>query len=101
MAASKDKAILFARATVGKTPHLWPVAAFNTAADARSYAGMLKLAYQVGHQETIKALDPSAVRGEDGNAVPGTRWSVKVIPYAPSADLGIDDDDDRVSPPTS
>ncbi len=100
MAASKDKAILFARASIGKEHHLWPVAAFNTIPDARAYAAFLKMAYTVADQEVIKALDPSAVRDENGVAVPSTRWSVKVVPYAPVPVTADALESDEVSVPT-
>ncbi len=99
MAASKDKAILFARATHGKDHHLWPVAVFNDVPGARTYAGFLKMAYAIGDQEVIKALDAAAVRGEDGLAIPATRWSVKVVPYAPSPAMSDALDSDEVSVP--
>ena len=94
MAASKDKAILFARATHGKDHHLWPVAVFNDVPAARIYAGFLKMAYAIGDQEVIKALDPAAVRDESGLAIPATRWSVKVVAYAPSTAMSDALDDD-------
>lgn len=84
MAASKDKAILFARATLDRAHHLWPVAVFNDTALARQYAGILKMAYAIGDQAVIKSLDPSALCDAQGVAVPGTKWSVKVVPYAPT-----------------
>lgn len=100
MAASHDKAILFARATHGKEHHLWPVAVFNTVKDARPYVGFLKMAYAVSDQEVIKALDPHAVRDENGLAIIGTKWSVKVVPYAPTPAVG-DELDDETTPATT
>ena len=100
MAASKDKAILFARATDGKAHHLWPVAVFNDVPSARNYAAFLKMAYGVADQEVIKSLDPAAVRDAEGLAVPGTKWSVKVVPYAPAPVATADDVPEEVSQPS-
>lgn len=98
MAASKDKAILFARATLDKAHHLWPVAVFNDVASARNYAAFLKMAYGIGDQEVIKTLDPAAVRDTEGIAVPGTRWSVKIVPYAPAPVATAEDVPEEGSP---
>ena len=98
MAASKDKAILFARATAKGQHHLWPVAVFNSVPDARNYAAFLKMAYGVKDQEVIKALDPTAIRDEGGDAVESTKWSVKVVPYAPAPVATADDVPEEVSP---
>ena len=95
MAASKDKAILFGRASVGKTPHLWPIAVFNTERDARSHVALLRIAYKASHDDLIKQLDPAAVRDENGNAILDTRWSVKVVPYAPVLEPDEAEDDDK------
>ena len=62
MAASKDKTVLFARATEGKAIHQWPVAVFNTEQNARSYAAFLKLAQTSGNPELQLALDPQLRR---------------------------------------
>jgi hypothetical protein len=87
MAASKDKAILFARAKTGRDVHQWPVAVFNDEPKARMYASMLKLAYRSGDDAIIKAMDPGAVRGEDGNPVADTAWSVVTVAYEPKPEL--------------
>jgi|SRR5215472_8285590 len=99
MAASKDKAILFARATVDKQHHLWPVAVFNDTAGARQHAALLKMAYATGNGEMIHALDPGAVTDPAGNYVPGTKWSVKVVPYAPTIALDASEVEEEASAP--
>ena len=87
MAASTEKTILFARCKTGRDVHLWPVAVFNDRPAAAMFASMLRLAYKSGDDNIIKAMDPSAVRQEDGTVVEDTTWSAKTVPYAPKPEL--------------
>lgn len=91
MAASKDKAILFGVATHNKARYLWPIAVFNEPTQAKSYATFLRLAYRAGDDEAIKLLDASAARDDTGAVLKDTKWSVTVVPYAPTP--AIEDDD--------
>lgn len=92
MPVSIDKAILFARAMEGKQVHLWPVAVFNHASQAKSYAGMLKVAYKSGSADAIKALDPSHHKTPEGEPLTDIRWSIVTVPYSPSPAFGEDDE---------
>ena len=87
MAASTEKTILFARCKVGRDTHQWPVAVFNDHPQAAMYASMLRLAYRSGDDKIVAAMDPSAVRGEDGAIIADTTWSTKTVPYAPKPEL--------------
>lgn len=97
MPVSTEKTILFARATDGKVTHQWPVAVFNQPAQAKSYAGMLKLAYSTGSAEAIKALDANAKKGADEKHLTGVKYSMVTVPYAPTPEFGDDDDDETAS----
>lgn len=101
MAASKDKTILFARATEGKTVHQWPVAVFNTPVSARSFAAFLKLAQTSGNAELQLALDPAHRKSEDGAPLPGVKWSAVTVPYAPTPELAEDEAEETGAGPTS
>jgi hypothetical protein len=94
MPRSAQKAVLFGRATHNGQHHFWPIAAFNTPADARKFAAFLKMAYMAGNNAVIKDLDPAAPFHEEGFPVEPVRWSVKIVPYAPSAALGDVTEDD-------
>lgn len=92
MPVSTEKTILFARALDGKVTHQWPVAVFNQPAQAKSYAGMLRLAYSTGSPEAIKALDPNAKKGADEKHLTGVKYSLVTVPYAPTPAFADEDD---------
>jgi len=95
MAKSLDKTILFGTCKYDRKVYQWPVATFNTPVAAKSYAVFLRLAYRANDESAIKALDPSAHRGEDDAAVKDTKWSLATVPYEPTPDLP---DDDMLEP---
>jgi hypothetical protein len=101
MAASKDKVILFARATHNKAVHLWPVAVFNDAVSAKSYATFLRLAYRSSDLEAIAALDPSFRKDDTDAPLKDTKWSMVTAPYAPQPSFGEDDAASEDAPATS
>lgn len=81
---SRNKTILFSSITVNKVKRQWPTAVFNTPADAKSYAGMIRLAHASGNAEMAKALDPRTAVGEDGKLHPDVKFSLFTVPYAPT-----------------
>jgi hypothetical protein len=83
VAVSKDKVILFASATHNKARHLWPVAVFNEAPAAKSYATFLRLAYRADDGAAIALLDPTAHKDDAGQYLKDTKWSLVTVPYAP------------------
>ena len=101
MAASKSKTILFGTAKLARVTHRWPVAVFNDAKQAKSYATYLRLAYRAADWESVKVLDPSAAMTEEDTPVPGTKWSIVETPYAPSPDLEDDDAATEETAPTA
>lgn len=101
MAASRDKTILFARAVEGKAVHQWPVAVFNTPADARTYVAFLRLAQTSGNAELQLALDPAHRKGEDGAPLPDVKWSLVTVAYAPTPALADDETETERVPSTT
>lgn len=101
MAASKSKVILFGTAKQAKVTHRWPVAVFNDAKQAKSYATFLRLAYRAADWPAVKTLDPSAVMTEEGTPIKDTKWSLVEVPYAPSPDLEDDDAATEEAAPTA
>lgn len=91
MAASTYKVILFSRVTVDKKTHQWPTAVFNKHADAKTFATILSVAHKSGDVETAVKMDPRAAVDADGKLVPGLRFSIVEVPYAPTASFGTDD----------
>lgn len=91
MAASKDKAILFQTVKLEKGITHRPVAVFNTAVMAKTFAVLLKSAHKSGDAEGAAALDPGVVLDGDGKLREVTRWSVAVCRYNPQASIGDDD----------
>jgi hypothetical protein len=94
MARSAAKAILFATAKHDRKVYTWPVAVFNDAKQAKSYATFLRLAYRAKDFDAIKVLDPAAKLTDEGIPVADVKWSLVEAPYAPSPDL---EDDDAVT----
>lgn len=92
MAVSTEKTILFARAVDGKVTHQWPVATFNTPAQAKSYAGLIRLGHKSGSKDMILALDPSHKLDADGAPLTDVKFAMTTVPYNPTPDIGADDD---------
>lgn len=90
---STEKTILFARLTVDRKTHQWPVAVFNTKESAGTYAAYLKMAHSVGHTETVRTLDVNAKVDDNGHLIPGTKFSLQTLPYEPSPASGIDEEE--------
>lgn len=92
MPVSTAKSILFARAQDGKAIHQWPVAVFNEVSQAKSYAGMLRIAYKSGSPEAVAALDPKHHKDAEGAPLLDVKWSIETVPYSPQPKFGDDDD---------
>jgi hypothetical protein len=101
MPVSTKKSILFARAADGKAVHQWPVAVFNEPAQAKSYAGMVKMAHSAGSDEMVKALDPAHKLDADGKPLTGVKWSIVTVPYAPTPSFEDDEVTDETQASTS
>jgi hypothetical protein len=101
MAASKSKVILFGNAKHDRKTLQWPIAVFNDAKQAKSYATFLRLAYRAADWDAVKTLDPSAHLTEEGTPLKDTKWSLVEVPYAPSPDLEDDDAATEEAAPTA
>lgn len=86
------KTVLFAKLTHDRKVHQWPVAVFANADDARAYATFLRLAYRAKDDESILALDPKCARDTNEKILYDAKWSMLTLPYAPTPDIGADDD---------
>lgn len=98
MARSTSKTILFSRVTVDGKPYQWPTAVFNDLDTCKAFATAIGMAHKSGDVETAKALDASTVVDKNGKLVPGLKFSIKEVPYAPSVALGASaffDDDEK------
>lgn len=91
MAVSTAKVILFARLMFDKKAYQWPIAVFNKHDDAKSFATVLGVAYKNGDVAGVKAMDANAKVADDGTLVPGLRFSIAEVPYAPSPSLSASD----------
>ena len=91
MAKSTQKVILFSRVELDGKPAQWPTAVFNDHPSARAYATMVKIAHQSGDVKSAKALDGKTPTDKAGKLVPGIRFSIAEVPYAPTPDLGDDE----------
>ena len=101
MARSTAKVILFTRVTHDKKVHQWPTAVFNDHDSARAYATMIKMAHSAGNTESARALDAKTAVDGDGKLIPGIKFSIAEVPYAPQpvfSEEGLFDED---TPPTS
>lgn len=78
-----SKTILFTRVKVGNANHVWPTAAFAKDGDAKAYAVAIKAAHDAGDAARAKLLDENTMLTEEGKLVPGIRFSIKIVPYAP------------------
>lgn len=94
------KAILFTRVTHERKTRMWPVAVFATAQAAKQYAVLLHIAHQHGDVNTVKRLDPQTVFDAEGKLVPGAKFAVQTVAYAPSVDAGMPDDFEMEEPAT-
>lgn len=101
MPVSTNKSILFARAVDGKVTHQWPVAVFNEPSQAKSYAGMIRMAHTANSPEMVKALDPQHKLDADGKPLEGVKWSIVTVPYAPTPKFEDDEVTDETQPSTS
>lgn len=88
MARSTAKTILFARYTIDKANHQYPVAVFNDLESTKAYATMIKMAHASGNVDHARALDPGTPLDKDGKLHPGIRFSIKEVPYAPQPVFG-------------
>lgn len=95
-----NKSILFARVTVNRQVHQWPIAAFGNDVSAKTYAAYIKMAHSNNDVATAQRLDPKTRLTEDGKLVPGIKFAVTVVPYDPSAVADLSDDDLVKDPPT-
>jgi hypothetical protein len=85
------KTILFSRVTISKAVHQHPVAVFSREPDAKAYAVLLNTAHKSGNVEMAKQLDAKTALAEDGTLIPGIKFALVTVPYAPTlADSGDD-----------
>jgi hypothetical protein len=89
---STAKTILFSRVKHGNQVRQWPVAVFNSAAQAKSHVGLIKLAYTSANVDMARNLDKRTPITEDGKLQTLPEFSVVVIPYNPVP--GMDDGED-------
>lgn len=101
MPVSTKKVILFASAVDGKVRHLWPVAVFNDAKGAKSYAGFVKLAHATGDETAIAALDPSYRKDPEGKPLKVEKFSIVEVPYAPQPIVAEFDEVETPAPATT
>lgn len=101
MPVSTKKVILFARAAEGKVMHQWPVAVFNDAKGAKSYATFLKLAHTTGDAAAIALLDPAHKKDSEGKPLNVAKFAMLEVPYAPQPALAEFDDDKAPEPATT
>lgn len=78
-----SKTVLFTRVKVGNANHVWPTAVFAKDADAKAYAMAIKSAHDAGDAARAAQLDEHTMVTDEGKLVPGIRFSIKIVPYAP------------------
>lgn len=83
--------ILHASGKVDGKPVRWIVGAFANTAALQSFAAMLKLSYQTGLTDHVKAMDVHAPALKDGQILTDVKFSRQTIQYNPTAP-GLDED---------
>ena len=98
---SSEKTILFARLTVERKTSQWPIATFNTPVAASTYAAFIKMAHSQGDAVMAKSLDPQVKLDDNGHIIPGTKFSLKTVPYEPSVVAPLAPEDMAEDSPTT
>jgi hypothetical protein len=92
MAVATSKALLIAVSRHDRKVYTHPVAIFGKDAEAKSYATFLRLAHRANDKEAFLALDPKSDLTAEGELIKDTKWSILVLPYAPTPNFGEEDD---------
>ena len=87
MARSTSKVILFSKLTDGDKTAQWPTAVFNTHEEAKAFATIVKMAHTSGDVKAAQGLDPKTALDKSGKLVPGIRFSIVEVAYAPTPSL--------------
>jgi hypothetical protein len=80
---ANNKTILSSRVLYDKKVHQHPIAVFSAAQAAKAYATALHSAITAGDLVRAKELDAAIVLDAEGKIVPGVKFSVLDVPYAP------------------
>lgn len=83
--------ILHASAKVDGKLARWIVGVFPNEGALKAFAALLRLAYQTGLTDVIKAMDIHAPALKDGQALTEVKLSRQTVQYNPTAP-GLDDD---------
>lgn len=86
-----NREILHATAKLDGKVVRWIVGVFPNENALKSFAAMLRLAYQTGLETHVKAMDVHAPALKDGQALTEVKLSRQTVQYNPQAP-GLDDD---------